>query len=80
MKLDLHQLGLKRIKVAISNPPKRAAAVPQLGHTNEGEVPAVKGGGGGGGKLDNEGFKKPTFIPSQARRSQTHASDEPDPL
>ena len=51
MKLDQHQLGLKRIKVAISNPPKRAAAMPlhQFGHNNEGEIPAVKGSDGGGG-------------------------------
>ena len=33
MKLDEYQLGVKRIKVAISNPPKRTAA------TGEGEIP-----------------------------------------
>ena len=85
MKLDLHQLGPKKIKVAISNPPKKAAAVPQFGHNNEGEIPAIKGSGGGGGgsgggREDSEGFRKPSFIPSQARRSKAHASYEPDPL
>ena len=82
MKLDQYQLGLKRIKVAISNPPKKAAAMPQFGHNNEGGIPAVKGGSGGGGgsPKDSEGFKKPTFIPFQARRSQAHAANEPDPL
>ena len=48
MKLDDHQLGVKRIKVAISNPPKRAAA------TGEGEVPKESG----------PGFKKPGFHPN----------------
>ena len=64
MKLDEYQLGVKRIKVAISNPPKRAAA------TGEGEVPK-----------DDSGsvFKKPAFIPTQARRPHPHSS-EPDPL
>ena len=42
-------------------------------------VVVVVHGGGGGGE-DSEGFKKPTFIPSQARRSQKHAPNEPDPL
>ena len=61
MKLDEYQLGVKRIKVAISNPPKRAAA------TGEGEVPKDDSG---------SGFKKPAFIPTQARRPHPHS----DPL
>ena len=65
MKLDNHQLGLKRLKVAMSNcnPPKKAVAA--TNYPVEGEVPANKGGG------DSDGFKKPSFIPSQARRCYT---------
>ena len=63
MKLDDYQLGFKRLKVAISNPPKRSAA--------EGEPPAISRGGG---------FKKPSFIPFQARRAASYATNEPDPL
>ena len=58
MKLDQYQLGLKRIKVAISNPPKRAANI------TEGEVRTSEGVGG---REDSEGFRKPSFIPPQAR-------------
>ena len=78
MKLDDHQLGLKRIKVAISNPPRKAGAVPlQHSHGNEGEIPTDKGGSG---REESGGFKKPSFIPSQARRPQGHHANEPDPL
>ena len=72
MKLDNHQLGLKRLKVAISNPPKRVAAA--TNYPTEGEAPANKGGG------DSDGSKRPSFIPPQARRAASHASNEPDPL
>ena len=54
--------------------------MPQLGHNNEGEIPAIKGGSGGGDGEDSEGFKKPSFIPFQARRSQAHYANEPDSL
>ena len=39
MKLDNHQLGLKRIKVAISNPPKKAAAA--TNYPTEGGAPPL---------------------------------------
>ena len=65
MKLDEYQLGVKRIKVAISNPPKRA----------EGDFPTSREGG----REDSDGFKKPSFIPSQGRWAQSHAV-ESDPL
>ena len=73
MKLDNHQLGLKRIKVAISNPPRKSAAA--TNYPTEGGTPANKQGGG-----DSDGFKKPSFIPPQARRAASHTSNEPDPL
>ena len=73
MKLDNHQLGLKRLKVAISNPPKKAAAASN--YPTDGEAPGNKPGGG-----DSDGFKKPSFIPPQARRAASHAINEPDPL
>ena len=69
MKLDNHQLGLRRLKVAISNPPKRAATA-----TN---YPAEREDKGGG---DSDGFKRPSFIPPQARKAASYASNEPDPL
>ena len=68
MKLDQYQLGGKRIKVAISNPPKRAGGA----YSGEGEPPTDQGADGGG-------FKRPAFIPPQARRPQPHPS-EADPL
>ena len=75
MKLDNYQLGLKRLNVAISNPPKKATAA-ATNYPTEGEAPANKLGGG-----DSDGFKKPSFIPHQARRAaSSHASSEPDPL
>ena len=43
MKLDNHQLGLKRLKVAISNPPKRSAAATI--YPTEGGTPINKPGG-----------------------------------
>ena len=69
MKLDGHQLGLKNIDVAISNPPKRGE-----------EVGRKEGGEGGGGgverdtarhttqkqeeeKMEEGGFTKPSFVP-----------------
>lgn len=73
MKLDNHQLGLKRLKVAISNPPKKA--VTATNYPTEGGTPTNKSGGG-----DSDGFKKPSFIPPQARRAASHASNELDPL
>ena len=69
MKLDDYQLGFKRLKMAISNPPKRSAA--------EGEPPAISRGGG---REEGGGFKKPSFIPFQARRAALYATNEPDPL
>ena len=69
MKLDDYQLGFKRLKVAISNPPKRSAA--------EGETPAIRGCSG---REESSGFKKPSFIPFQARRAASYATNEPDPL
>ena len=66
MKLDNHQLGLKRIKVAISNPPKKSAAA--TNYPTEGGTPANKLGGGG-----SDRFKKPSFIPIQARRAIYHS-------
>ena len=52
MKLDYHQLDLKRIKVAISNPPKKPAAA-----TNYHSIPLK-----GEPLLNSDGFKKPSFI------------------
>ena len=74
LKLDNHLLGLKRLNVAISNPPKKGAAASN--YPTEGETPANKPGGGEG-----DGFKRPSFIPHQARRAASHASStEQDPL
>ena len=73
--MDQYQLGLKRIKVAISNPPKRTA---DTTHSTEGEVPTAKGIVSG--REDSDGFRKPSFIPPQARRAPSHAANEPDPL
>ena len=73
MKLDGHQLGLKNINVAISNPPKRG-----------GEVGRKEGGEGGverdtarhtaqrqeEEKMEEGGFVKPSFVPRVVKRDQ----------
>jgi hypothetical protein len=75
MKLDNHQLGLRRLmlRVATSNPPKRATAASN--YPTKGETPANESGDG-----DSDGFKKPSFIPPQTRRAASHTSNEPDTL
>ena len=70
MKLDQYQLGVKRVKVAISNPPKRPSA--SAGQGDEGEIPTARD--------TSDGFKKPSFIPYQAKRIQSHPASEQDPL
>ena len=77
LKLDNQQLGVKRLKVAISNPPKRAAPATNY-PSSEGEAPANRGGNAGG-REDGGGFKRPSLVPSQARpRAVSH--NEQDPL
>ena len=75
MKLDTHQLGLKLINVAISNPPKRGV-----------EVGRKEGGGGGverdtvrhtakrqeEEKMEEGGFVKPSFIPRIVKQEQVN--------
>ena len=74
MKLDTHQLGLKLINVAISNPPKRGV---EVGRKEEGE---------GGVERDTVrhttsvqrqedkkmegGFVKPSFVPRVVKQEQ----------
>jgi hypothetical protein len=72
MKLDNHRLGLRRLRVAISNPPKKTAAT--TNYPTEGGIAANKPGGG-----ESDGFKRPSFIPHPARRAASHASNEPNP-
>ena len=72
MKLDNYQLGFKRLNVVISNPPKRGVDYP-----TEGGTPTIRGGNG---REEGGGFKKPSFIPFQARRAASYATNEPDPL
>ena len=47
------------------------------GSSAEGEPPAISGGDG---REEDGGFKKPSFIPFQARRAASYATNEPDPL
>ena len=59
MKLDNYQLGLKRLKVAISNPPKRGTAA--TNYPTEGETPTNYKRGGGGGEEMGARFQEAIF-------------------
>ena len=63
LKLDMHQLGLKKIKVAISNPPKRAEQPMEAGpmRMEMGDSDPVQ--------LAVQ-FVKPSFVPTRVQQRQ----------
>ena len=74
MKLDTHQLGLKLINVAISNPPKRGEEVGRkeggverdtARHTAHVQRQEEE-------KMEEGGFVKPSFIPRVVKQEQVN--------
>ena len=64
LKLDNHQLGLKSINVAISNPPKRGGGEGEM-PTQAAQKPEVE-------RREEGGFVKPTFLPRVMKQEQSN--------
>ena len=71
MKLDTHQLGLKLINVAISNPPKRGE---EVGRKEGGERDTVRHTAQRQEeeKMEEGGFVKPSFVPRVVKQEQVN--------
>ena len=74
LQFDNHQLGMKRLNVAISNPPKKKGDGESTKRTGRPAVPSGDGAShskqGNVPNKDDGGFVRPSFIPARIRAQE----------